>query len=171
LTVVLVLAAAAYLYGVHRLHARGDRWPVARSWLFCGAGLGSIALVTVSGLEAYDSTLLSAHMVQHMVLTMVAPIFLAVGAPLTLALRTLPRRGRRALLAVLHSLPVRVLTFPLVLGSGKRLFDEGAAPTALEVVDSLLLPSGVVYTALRPGGAPTFGDFTVEDGAMDAAHH
>jgi putative membrane protein len=113
-TVLLVLTAAAYLFGVHRLRARGDRWPASRTLLFCAAGLGSIALVTVSGLEAYDTTLLSAHMVQHMVLTMVAPIFLALGTPVTLALRTLPRRPRRALLAVLHSVPVRVLTFPLV---------------------------------------------------------
>jgi putative membrane protein len=114
LTVMLVLAAAAYLFGVRRLYARGDHWPLSRTLLFCGAGLGSIAAVTVSGLEAYDTLLLSAHMAQHMVLTMVAPIFLALGAPVTLALRTLPRRPRRALLAVVHSRPVRVLTFPLV---------------------------------------------------------
>jgi putative copper resistance protein D len=110
---LLLLAAAAYLYGVHRLRARGDRWPASRTALFCG-GLGSVALVTVSGLEAYDTTLLSAHMAQHMVLTMVAPIFLALGAPVSLALRALPRRPRRALVAVLHSPPVRVLTFPVV---------------------------------------------------------
>jgi putative membrane protein len=114
LTVVLVLAAAAYLFGVYRMRARGDHWPAARTALFCGAGLGTIALVTVSGLEAYDTTLLSVHMVQHMVLTMVSPIFLALGAPVTLALRTLPRRPRRMLLAVVHSAPVKVLTFPLV---------------------------------------------------------
>jgi putative membrane protein len=48
------------------------------------------------------------------VLTMVAPIFLALGAPITLALRTLPRRPRRALLAAVHSRVARVLTFPLV---------------------------------------------------------
>jgi putative copper resistance protein D len=110
----VVLAAALYLYGVYRLRARGDRWPVPRTVLFCGPGLGAVAVVTVSGLQAYDTTLLSVHMVQHMVLSMVAPIFLALGAPVTLALRTLPRRPRRALLAVLHSVPVRVLTFPLV---------------------------------------------------------
>jgi putative copper resistance protein D len=114
LTLLLVLAAAAYLYGVHRLRGRGDRWPARRTVLFCGGGLGSIAAVTVSGLEAYDTTLLSVHMVQHMVLTMVAPIFLALGAPVTLALRTLPSPPRRVLLAVLHSRPVKVLTFPLV---------------------------------------------------------
>jgi putative copper resistance protein D len=75
--------------------------------------LGSIALVTMSGLEAYDGTLLSVHMVQHMVLAMISPIFLALGAPVTLALRTLPLRGRRRLVAVLHSRVVKVLTFPL----------------------------------------------------------
>jgi putative copper resistance protein D len=114
LAVGLVLAAGLYLYGVHRLRARGDSWPVSRTLLFIGAGLGSIAAVTVSGLHAYDTSLLSVHMVQHMVLSMVAPIFLALGAPVTLALRTLPGRPRRALLAALHSRVARVLAFPLV---------------------------------------------------------
>jgi putative copper resistance protein D len=77
-------------------------------------GLGSIAAVTVSGIEAYDDTLLSVHMVQHMVLSMIGPIFLALGAPITLALRTLRPGPRKKLVAVLHSRVVRVLTFPLV---------------------------------------------------------
>jgi putative membrane protein len=114
LAVVLLLAAAGYLYGVHRLHRRGDRWPVQRTVAFLGPGLGGIAAVTLGGLAAYDTSLLSAHMVQHMVLSMVAPIFLALGAPVTLALRTLPRRPRRGLLAVLHARPVKVLMSPLV---------------------------------------------------------
>jgi putative copper resistance protein D len=114
IAVVLVVAAGAYLYGVHRLKARGDHWPAARTWLFLGPGLGSIALVTLSGLHAYDTTLLSVHMIQHMVLSMVAPIFLALGAPVTLALRTTTGRPRRALLAALHSRLARVLAFPLV---------------------------------------------------------
>jgi putative copper resistance protein D len=53
-------------------------------------------------------------MVQHMVLSMVGPIFLALGAPVTLALRTLPGSSRKTLLAVVHSRVARVLTFPLV---------------------------------------------------------
>jgi cytochrome c oxidase assembly factor CtaG len=114
LALVLVLAAGAYLYGVARLRARGDRWSTARTVLFLVPGLGSIALVTMSGLAAYDDTLLSAHMIQHMMLTMVAPIFLALGAPVTLALRTLPVRQRKALVAVLHSRVAKVLAFPLV---------------------------------------------------------
>jgi putative copper resistance protein D len=114
IAVVLVVAAGLYLYGVHRLRTRGDRWPLSRTLLFVGAGLGSIAAVTVSGLHAYDTTLISVHMVQHMVLSMVAPIFLALGAPITLALRVLRGAPRRRLLAVLHSRVARVFSFPLV---------------------------------------------------------
>jgi putative copper resistance protein D len=66
----------------------------------------------MSGLAAYDTVLLSVHMVQHMVLTMVVPLALALSAPVTLALRTLPRGPKRWLLAVLHSRVARVLSFP-----------------------------------------------------------
>jgi putative membrane protein len=110
----LVLAAGLYLYGVHRLRARGDHWPAGRTLLFLLPGLGSIALVTMSGIGRYEDTLLSVHMIQHMVLAMLAPIFLALGAPVTLALRTLPVRPRRALVRLLHSRAARVLSFPLV---------------------------------------------------------
>jgi len=110
----LLVAVTLYLYGVHVLHARGDRWPVGRTVLFLVPGLGSVAFATMSGLGAYDDTLLSVHMIQHMVLAMIAPIFLALGAPVTLALRTLPAEWRHRLVAVLHSRVARVLTFPLV---------------------------------------------------------
>ncbi|MFF3868474.1 cytochrome c oxidase assembly protein [Micromonospora sp. NPDC001898] len=110
----LVLAAGLYLYGVHRLRLRGDSWPIARTVFFLGPGLGGIAAVTVSGLHAYDTALLSVHMVQHMVLSMVSPIFLALGAPITLALRTLPVRPRKRLLAIVHSRIARIYSFPLV---------------------------------------------------------
>jgi cytochrome c oxidase assembly factor CtaG len=110
----LLVAAALYGYGVYRLHRRGDHWPPGRTVAFVVGGLGSIAAVTVTGIEAYDDTLLSVHMVQHMVLAMVGPIFLALGAPVTLALRTMQRQPKRALLAFLHSGYIRVLTFPLV---------------------------------------------------------
>jgi cytochrome c oxidase assembly factor CtaG len=114
IAVFLLVAAALYGYGVYRLRQRGDHWPPGRSVAFGLGGLGSIAAVTVTGIEAYDDTLLSVHMVQHMVLSMVGPIFLALGAPVTLALRTLPPDPRKVLLAVLHSRVVKVLTFPLV---------------------------------------------------------
>src|SRR6201991_1506532 len=80
--------------------------------MFVGVGMGSFYVATSSGVAAYDTTLLSVHMAQHMVLSMLVPLALALGAPVTLALRTLPRRPRRWLLAVLHSRVAKVLTFP-----------------------------------------------------------
>jgi putative copper resistance protein D len=114
LTAGLAAAALLYLWGVYALRSRGVGWPLARTLLFLGPGLGSIAVVTLTGVHDYDTAVLSIHMVQHMLLSMVAPIFLALGAPVTLALRTLPGRGRRALLAAVHSRAARVLAFPLV---------------------------------------------------------
>lgn len=115
LPLLLVLVPGAlYLAGVRRLSARGDRWPLARTLSFLAGGLGTIAVATLSGLAAYDESLFSAHMVQHMLLSMVAPVFLALGAPITLALRTLPLRRRRQLMAVLHSRVAAVLSHPLV---------------------------------------------------------
>lgn len=111
---LVVVTAVAYLTGVWRLHRRGVRWPALRTLAFCVGGLGSIAAVTVSGVAAYDTVLFSVHMVQHMVLLMISPVFLALGAPVTLALRTLPHRPRGWLLAVLHSRFARLVTFPLV---------------------------------------------------------
>jgi putative membrane protein len=109
-----VLAVGAlYLWGVSRLRRRGDRWARARTSVFF-VGLAAVASVTVSGLAAYDTTLLSVHMVQHMVLSMLAPIFLALGAPVTLALRTLPSGPRQVLLSLLHSRFGKVMTFPIV---------------------------------------------------------
>ena len=113
LPLLLVLVPGLlYLYGVRRLTARGDRWPVARTLSFLVGGLGSIAAVTLTGVAAYDESLFAVHMVQHMTLSMVAPVFLALGAPVTLALRTLPRTPRRWLLALLHSRLVAVLSVP-----------------------------------------------------------
>ncbi|HSK54408.1 MAG TPA: cytochrome c oxidase assembly protein [Jiangellales bacterium] len=108
-----------YVAGVARLRSRGDRWPVGRTiaWLL---GLGVVAVTTLSGLQTYGMVLLSAHMTQHMVLAMLAPVLLVLGAPVTLALRALrpARRGetgpREWVLAVTRSPAVRVLTHPIV---------------------------------------------------------
>jgi putative copper resistance protein D len=110
----LLLAAGFYVLGVRQLSARGVAWPVGRTIAFLGGGIGVLAVALLSGLAAYDDTLFGAHMIQHMLLQMVAPVFLALGAPVTLALRTLPRRERGWLLALLHSRVARVLTFPLI---------------------------------------------------------
>ena len=136
LLVVLVLGGL-YLLGVRRLRARGDAWPVGRTVSFLLLGLGSFALATMSGLGAYDEDLFSVHMVQHMLLAMVVPVFLALGAPVTLALRTLPRSPRAALLGLLHSRPVALLTFPaigwlLFVGNPFALYFSGLYEATLQ---------------------------------------
>ncbi|MBB1244940.1 cytochrome c oxidase assembly protein [Streptomyces durbertensis] len=112
-----LLALALYGWGVLRLRARGDRWPVRRTVAFA-VGVLSVALVTVTALNDYGMVLFSVHMVQHMVISMLSPILLLLGAPVTLALRALPsagrgRRGpREVLVSFLHSRYVRVITHP-----------------------------------------------------------
>ncbi len=109
--VVTVWSTGLYALGVRALLKRGDRWPVGRS-IAWGVGMVAFYLATSSGIAAYDTVLLSVHMAQHMVLSMVVPLSLALGAPVTLALRTLPKPPRRWLLAVLHSRVAKVLSFP-----------------------------------------------------------
>jgi putative copper resistance protein D len=111
LFVLTVWVAGLYLLGVWTLRHRGDHWPVGRTLAFVVGGLGSFYVATSSGIGAYDTVLLSVHMVQHMILSMVVPLFLALGAPVTLALRTLPGTPRRWLLRVLHSWFAKVISF------------------------------------------------------------
>src|SRR5688500_12690741 len=66
--VLTVWAVGLYLYGVAVLRRRGDRWPLGRTLAFVVAGMGTFWFATSSGLAAYDTTLLSVHMVQHMLL-------------------------------------------------------------------------------------------------------
>ena len=119
--VFLVVAAIWYARAVHRLHVRGDKWPKLHTTAWY-AGLIVILITTQSGVSRYGEVLFSVHMAQHMLLSMVAPPLLALGAPVTLALRYLPTksgiegaRGARAwLLAALRSPLARLLTNPLV---------------------------------------------------------
>lgn len=57
----------------------------------------------------------------------------------------------------------RLLSFPVHLGSGKRLFREGARAGALTLVSSSTTSTGVVIATYRPDGAPRYGDFTQRD--------
>lgn len=113
LVVSLVVVAGLYVWASSRLRRRGDAWPIGRDVAFVGGGLGTIALATMWWPGVYDDTLFWAHMVQHMTLSMLAPIFLALGAPVTLMLRTLPAGGRRRLAGALRSLPAKILVNPL----------------------------------------------------------
>jgi putative membrane protein len=112
LVVVVAAAAGAYALGVRRLARRGRAWPRGRSISFA-AGLAVVIVATQSGLAAYDRVLFSLHVVQHLLLGMVAALLLVLGAPVTLALQASGRAGQRRLLRVLHSRPAAVLTHPV----------------------------------------------------------
>ncbi|WP_371786504.1 cytochrome c oxidase assembly protein [Streptosporangium subroseum] len=114
------VAAGLYLTGVVRLRRRGDSWPTRRlvAWLL---GVLIIVVFTQSGIAVYAPVLFSMHMMQHMGLAMLAPIFLVLGAPVTLALRAFrpaTRRGDRGprewIVAVLHSRAAAVISHPVV---------------------------------------------------------
>jgi putative copper resistance protein D len=106
---ILVMMVALYVKGVIVLTKRGDKWPIGRTISFA-LGVSVIDFATSGGLGVYAQFSFSYHMLAHMLLSMVAPIGLVLGAPMTLALRTLPQgrtpseRGvRGSLLAALHS--------------------------------------------------------------------
>jgi cytochrome c oxidase assembly factor CtaG/putative copper export protein len=134
--------AALYVWGVHRLRKRGDRWPMGRvvAWL-CGCAV--ILVATSSGIGRYAPAMFSVHMGQHMLLSMLAPVLLVLGGPTSLALRVLrparkgePAGAREWLLAFLHSPVARVLTNPLValalfVGSFYALYFSGLFDAAL----------------------------------------
>ncbi|MCW8218731.1 MULTISPECIES: cytochrome c oxidase assembly protein [Streptomyces] len=113
-----VAALVLYGYAVARLRRRGDAWPVHRTVLFA-LGVLSIALVMCTALNDYGMVMFSVHMVQHMVISMLSPILLLLGAPVTLALRALPVGGRgrtgprELLLKLLHSHYMRIITHPV----------------------------------------------------------
>jgi cytochrome c oxidase assembly factor CtaG len=114
--VPIALLAAAYLAAMRAVNRAHPTNPVpsirAACWLL---GLGAILVALQSPIEAYDTTLFSVHMVQHILLTLIGPPLLALGAPITLILRAVrPETRRRVVLPILHSLPVRIVTFPLV---------------------------------------------------------
>ncbi|MFD0339055.1 cytochrome c oxidase assembly protein [Streptomyces sp. NPDC127117] len=113
-----LLGIGLYAYAVLRLRRRGDSWPAGRIVFFV-LGVLSIALVMCTKLNDYGMVMFSVHMVQHMVISMLSPILLLLGAPVTLALRALPVAGRgrtgprELLLKLLHSRYMRIITHPV----------------------------------------------------------
>ncbi|MEU2363861.1 cytochrome c oxidase assembly protein [Streptomyces noursei] len=136
--VLILVLGGLYAWGVVRLARRGQRWPVARSVAFAGLGLAAVAVATMSGLAVYDHELFWPAAVQNIVLDLIAPLGLALGDPLSLALKVLPpeRRTARWLRARLSGRLLRFLTFPLVstvlvLSSELAIYFTPYFPTAL----------------------------------------
>jgi cytochrome c oxidase assembly factor CtaG/putative copper export protein len=124
LSALAVAGIVVYVRWAWRLHRRGDAWPVSRtiSWVM---GMLLFFWTTNGGPAVYGHVLFSAHMLEHMVLATVIPIFLALAAPVTLALRALPvrhtvvrgdasRGPREWILVLVHSRWGRFFAHPLV---------------------------------------------------------
>ncbi|HVV31280.1 MAG TPA: cytochrome c oxidase assembly protein [Mycobacteriales bacterium] len=113
--VLVALAGAVLLYGtgLRRLARRGERWPIWRACSF-GAGIAVVLLAVCSSIAVYDMTLFWAHMVQHLMLIMLAPVFLVMGRPLTLLLAASRPPTRARIEGWLASRPGQLITSPAV---------------------------------------------------------
>lgn len=113
---LLLIAALAtsYGWGVRRVRRRGERWPLARAAAFAVLGLGALTVATMSGLAVYDHVLFWPAAVQNILLDLVAPLGLALGDPLRLAVEALPEGAAARVRRTMTGRLVRVLTFPLV---------------------------------------------------------
>jgi putative copper resistance protein D len=120
LTISLV-AAALYTFGVIRIKQNQIAWSALRTISFM-IGIGLVIWTTNAGISMYSKVSFEYHMIQHMILSMIAPIFIVLGTPITLALRALPaqktsdhRSIREWILALLHSGYSKLITHPLIV--------------------------------------------------------
>jgi cytochrome c oxidase assembly factor CtaG len=120
LTISLV-AAALYTFGVIRIKQNQIQWSTLRTISFM-VGVGLVIWTTNAGISMYSKVSFEYHMIQHMTLSMIAPIFIVIGTPITLALRALPaqkttdhRSIREWILALLHSGYSNLITHPLIV--------------------------------------------------------
>jgi len=108
-----------YLAGVWRLRRRGDSWPLHRTILWV-VGMITLFYITNGGVNVYEKYLFSTHMLAHMALTMLVPVLLVPGAPVTLAARAIRMRRdgsrgpREWILLAVHSKFAGVISNPLV---------------------------------------------------------
>lgn len=114
-----LVAAGLYVGGVVRLRRNTIDWPALRTVSFL-TGIGIVIWSTCAGISKYAMVSFAAHMVSHMSLSMLAPIFLVLGMPITLALRSLPaehngthRNARTWVLSILHSKYGTFISHPL----------------------------------------------------------
>jgi putative membrane protein len=107
---LMLAALTGYGMAVHALRQRGDQWPAARPACMLAGSL-CVAAAVLPPVGSHDQ-FFPVHVAQHLLLGMGAPAFLALSAPITLALRTLRGGPRRLLLRLLHSLPAAILTAP-----------------------------------------------------------
>jgi putative membrane protein len=160
--IALTLAGAVYVVGATGQRRRGHpTWPLARtvSWI---AGLLAVAAVLVGPLGHAGNHDLTTHVLGHVVIGMLAPVLLVLGAPVTLARRTLEpvplqRLGRLAGNPLTRALAFPVVAAVLAVGSSWLLYTGTAAadstrdPALHSVVMIGFLLVGLLLTAAVVG--------------------
>jgi cytochrome c oxidase assembly factor CtaG len=113
-TCVVAAAAGLYLWGVLRVarRHRARPWPGWRTGMFLG-GLAVVVLATESGIGSYDDVLFWDHMIQHLMLIMVAPALLIFGQPITLLLHASRNPLHTWVKRILRSRAASFLTWPV----------------------------------------------------------
>lgn len=142
---VLAVAATCYLAGVWRVGRRHPArpWPTGRTLAFF-LGLAVIAVATQSSIGAYDDVLFSAHMVQHLLLIMVAPPLLVFGRPVTLLLHAARNPVHTWVKRAVRSRAVTALTWAPVVA---LLYAAVVAATHLTPFMNLVLDNDAVHQA------------------------
>ena len=114
-TAFVVVFAALYLWGVIRVRRRHPNrpWPLWRTCMFL-AGLLVVVMATESGIGSYDDILFWDHMIQHLMLIMVAPPLLVTGQPATLLLHASRNPLHTQVKKLLRSRVITAMTFPAV---------------------------------------------------------
>ena len=136
--VILVGIIAVVAYSAAATSS-GRTWPRARQAAFA-SGVAVVVFAIGSPLDAYAGALLSAHMVQHLLLMLVAAPLILLGRPLSVARRS--DVGRRVLPRMLRSRPTHVLVHPIVTWSVYTVVLWG---THFSPVYQAALESGVVH--------------------------
>lgn len=111
---LVVALGGLYGWGVLRLRRKGEPWSPLRTAAFMLLGLGTLVVATMSALAVYDHVLFWPAAVQNILLDLVAPLGLALGDPLRLAVEALPEPAAARLRRTMTGRLIRLLTFPLV---------------------------------------------------------
>ncbi|MDQ3785053.1 MAG: cytochrome c oxidase assembly protein [Actinomycetota bacterium] len=167
LWLVVALSIVAYL----RARSRIGRWPSNRRACFLG-GMAVILLALATPIATYDDAFFWVHMVQHLLLTLVAAPLILLGAPVTLALRAASPPARARMVTLLHSRAARLLGHPLVawitfavimwVSHFSPLFNLALENDIVHVVGHMAyLVAGLLFwwpvVGLDPGGAKRLG--------------
>ena len=154
-TALLLAAGSLYAAGVVRLRRGSGAWPGGRTAAFA-TGLATLVATLCSPVDAYADVSFTVHMAQHLLLTLLAPPLLALGAPITLALRAGSPAVRRWVTASLRSPVAAFFANPIVgwtvfvgvpvFVHASPLFDEALRSTPWHAVEhGLWLTAALIY--------------------------